>query len=75
MIKHSCIKAKVLSGVIGTALARATWFDALHSARRDTMIAEVATGSYALFGRLLQARDWLGAFPELAGRAIWAIDG
>jgi hypothetical protein len=61
--------------VIGTALARATWFDALHSARRDTMIAEVATGSYALFGRLLQARDWLGAFPELAGRAIWAIDG
>ena len=59
----------------GTALARTTWFDALQSRRRATMIAEVATGSYALFGRLLQARDWLGAFPELAGRAVWAIDG
>ncbi len=59
----------------GTTLARSTWFDALHSARRATMIAEVATGSYELFGRLLEARDWLGAFPELAGRAVWAIDG
>ena len=56
-------------------LARTTWFDALHSPRRATMIAEVATGSYELFGRLLQARDWLGAFPELASRAVWAIDG
>ena len=59
----------------GTALARTTWFDALHSARRATMIAEIAARSYELFGRLLQTRDWLGAFPELAGRAVWAIDG
>jgi hypothetical protein len=59
----------------GTALARTTWFDALHSPRRATLVAEVATGSYALFRRLLEGRDWLGAFPELAGRAVWAIDG
>ena len=59
----------------GVALARTTWFDALHSRRRATLVAEVATRSYELFSRRLQGRDWLGAFPELAGRAVWAIDG
>lgn len=59
----------------GELLARATWFDALHSSRRAAMVAEVATRSYELFDRFLQPRDWLGAFPELAGRAVWAIDG
>ena len=28
-----------------------------------------------VFERFLQPRDWLGAFPELAGRAVWAVDG
>lgn len=59
----------------GDALARATWFDALHSRRRAAMVAEVATRSYEVFDRFLQPRDWLGAFPELAGRAVWAVDG
>jgi Transposase DDE domain len=59
----------------GEALARSTWFDALHSGRRATMVAEVATRSYEVFDRFLQTRDWLGAFPELAGRAVWAVDG
>jgi len=59
----------------GEALARSTWFDALHSPRRATLVAEVATRSYELFDRFLQPRDWLGAFPELAGRAVWAVDG
>lgn len=59
----------------GVALARATWFDALHSRRRGTMLAEVATRSHEVFSRFLQGRDWLGAFPELQGRAVWAIDG
>jgi hypothetical protein len=59
----------------GAVLARTTWFDALHSRRRGTMVAEVATGSYEAFGRFLQGRDWLGAFPELRDRAVWAIDG
>ena len=59
----------------GAALARATWFDALHSARRATLVAEVATRSYEVFDQFLRPRDWLGAFPELAGRAVWAVDG
>jgi hypothetical protein len=59
----------------GRQLARTTWFDALHSSRRLAMLSELAGKSYEIFGRLLQERDWLGSFPELAGRAVWAIDG
>jgi hypothetical protein len=59
----------------GVALARTTWFDALHSPRRGTMVAEVATRAYDIFQRFLENRDWLGAFPELKDRAVWAIDG
>jgi len=59
----------------GETLARTTWFDALHSRRRAAMIAEVATRSYEIFERFLRPRDWLGAFPELADRAVWAVDG
>jgi hypothetical protein len=59
----------------GETLARTTWFDALHSGRRAAMVAEVATRSYEVFERFLQPRDWLGAFPELAQRAVWAVDG
>ena len=59
----------------GEALARSTWFDALHSGRRAAMVAEVATRSHEVFGRSLQQRDWLAEFPELAGRAVWAVDG
>lgn len=59
----------------GEALARSTWFDALHSKRRGLMVAEVATRSYEIFSRFLAERDWLAEFPELAGRAVWAVDG
>ncbi len=59
----------------GESLARATWFDALHSRRRAAMVAEVATRSYEVFDRFLRPRDWLGAFPELAGCPVWAVDG
>lgn len=59
----------------GTPLARATWFDALQSARRLAMVQELATLSYAKFEERLQGRDWLGEFPELAERAVWAVDG
>jgi len=59
----------------GENLARATWFDGLHSRRRADLVAEVATRSYELFDRFLQPRDWLQEFPELAGRAVWAVDG
>jgi hypothetical protein len=56
----------------GEHLPRATWFDALHSRRRATMVAELAVQSYELFDRFLQPRDWLKEFPELAGRASHA---
>lgn len=59
----------------GEQLARSTWFDALRSKRRGTMVAEVATRSYEIFTRHLVGRDWLGAFAELKERAVWAIDG
>jgi len=59
----------------GESLARATWFDALHSNRRAAMVSEVATRSYELFDRFMKPRDWLAAFPELTGRAVWAVDG
>jgi hypothetical protein len=59
----------------GEALARTTWFDALHSPRRAALVSEVATRSCEVFDRFLRLRDWLGAFPELAGRAVWAVDG
>lgn len=59
----------------GEDLARATWFGGLHSRRRADLVAEVATRSYELFDRFLQPRDWLREFPELAGRAVWAVDG
>jgi hypothetical protein len=59
----------------GDQLARSTWFDALRSKRRGTMVAEVATRAYEIFTRYLVGRDWLGAFPELKDRAVWAIDG
>ena len=37
----------------GATLAISTWFDALHSARRATMVAEVAARSYEVFDRFL----------------------
>lgn len=59
----------------GEHLARSTWFDALHSKRRGAMVEEVARRSYEIFTRYLAQRDWLGAFPELKDRAVWAVDG
>ena len=48
---------------------------AIHSRRRADLVAAVATRSSELFDRFLQPRDWLQEFPELAGRAVWAVDG
>lgn len=56
-------------------LARSTWFDALQSTRRLSMLEEVATASYRVFERELEGRDWLGEFPELRDHPIWAVDG
>lgn len=62
-------------GDSGEALARTTWFDAWQSRRRLGLIEQMAGHSYAVMERLLQERDWLGAFPELGERAVWAVDG
>lgn len=62
-------------GGAGEPLARTTWFDAWQSTRRLGLIAQIAGHSYAVMERLLHSRDWLGAFPELTGRAVWAVDG
>lgn len=62
-------------GDAGEGLARATWFDAWQSRRRLGLIEQIAGRSYAAMERLLGERDWLGAFPELAERAVWAVDG
>ena len=59
----------------GEQLPRSTWFDALHSKRRGAVVTEVAARSYEVFTRYLAGRDWLGAFPELKDRAVWAVDG
>lgn len=59
----------------GEPVARATFFDALHSARRLALTSEVAAQSYQRFSRELCKRDWLEQFPELSRRAVWAVDG
>lgn len=59
----------------GQEVARATWFDALQSKRRLSMLTEVTTTSYRYFERNLRRRDWLGAFPELRLHPVWAVDG
>ena len=56
-------------------LARATFFDALHSPRRLGIIREVATQSYRRFEKLLGGRDWMEKFPELKSHPLWAVDG
>jgi hypothetical protein len=62
-------------GDAGETLARTTWFDAWHSPRRLGLIEQIAARSYAVMERRLAERDWLGAFPELQQRAVWAVDG
>lgn len=63
--------------ILGEPLGRSTFFDALHSGRRQAQLSEL--------NALLVARtdvqrgdpreDLLGAFPELRERAIYAVDG
>jgi hypothetical protein len=62
-------------GDCAQALARSTWFDAWQSPRRLTLLAQIAARSYEVMERMLNERDWLGAFAELRERALWAVDG
>lgn len=56
-------------------VARATWFDALHSRRRLKVLEEIASQSYRRFEKELCGRDYLKEFPELNDYPIWAVDG
>lgn len=56
-------------------LAKSPWLDAFQSSRRLDLIAKVATNSYHHFERVVEDRDWLGAFPELKDSPVWAVDG
>ena len=56
-------------------LARATWFDSLHSPRRLGILRDVTAQSYRRFEKLLGRRDWLENFPEIKEHPVWAVDG
>ena len=58
-------------------LSRSTYFDALHSERRRTMIEECSAGLELLLQRSLDAMglDHLSEFPALADCEIWGMDG
>jgi len=56
-------------------VARTTWFDALQSPRRLSVLREVAAQGYRRFEQMLWYRDWLENFPELNGHPVWAVDG
>ena len=63
--------------VFDTALQRSSFFDTLHSPRRQRFLAEA---SYQLYARGRQHQrdqgpDLLAAFAELTGRSVWAVDG
>jgi len=60
---------------LGTPLARATFFDALHQPRRLAIVAEVAARLSAHAARELAEVDWLGSVTGLADREVWAVDG
>ena len=63
--------------VFDTPLQRSSFFDTLHSARRQRFLAEASAQVYAR-GRQRQRNqgaDLLAAFPELKARSVWAVDG
>ena len=63
--------------VFDTPVQRSSFFDTLHSPRRQRFLAEAAFQVYAR-GRQRQrdqGADLLAAFPELHARSVWAVDG
>ena len=58
-------------------LARATFFDALHSPRRCAMVEEAAQGLERVLGRQMEEAkvDYLADFKELASYRVLAGDG
>lgn len=60
--------------VFDQPLARSSFFDSLHSDRRRALLAELNFELYAHHPPTAQ-EDLLAPFPELASRAVWAVDG
>ena len=60
--------------VFNEPLARASFFDSLHSIRRRDLLLELNSQFY-LQPRPNAPEDLLAPFPELADRAVWAVDG
>lgn len=60
--------------VFGQPVARASFFDSLHSSRRRDLLLELNSQLYVQSHS--EAREnLLAPFPELANRAVWAVDG
>ncbi len=55
-------------------VSRTSFFDSLHSTRRKSLLAEMNRQLYSR-SHLQDPEDLLAAFPELADRAVWAVDG
>ena len=65
------------SEAFDNSVQRASHFDALHSPRRRRLLEEVSWQLYVQGrqGQRDESSDRLTAFPELKGRAVWAVDG
>lgn len=66
---------QAFSELHGRSIARSSFFDGLHSARRLAVLTEVGAAVHRLGQRELAARDHLAAFAALRGRAVLAVDG
>lgn len=60
--------------VFDQPLARASFFDSLHSSRRRDLLLELNSQLYVQ-SHTEAGEDLLAPFPELADRAVWAVDG
>ena len=58
-------------------VARSTFFDALHSPRRATMLGELESGLAKVIGKQMEQAnvDYLAPFQELEGCDVFAADG
>lgn len=60
--------------VFDQPVARASFFDSLHSSRRRDLLLELNSQLYVQADPQGQ-EDLLAPFPELANRTVWAVDG
>jgi hypothetical protein len=63
--------------ILDSDIKRSSFFATLHSARRERMLQEASLQLYLRGCGSFQdpGEDLLGAFAQLRGRALWAVDG